>query len=880
MTLHCCDQNRRRLVADHPTLNGIDHLEVIDADLPSGDPLRQRTLLLRLLKPPPQPKKAAGQPDLSFKVVIRGGERRIDPLVSWVALASSSPPALDPLAHPEEKAVHELVAALPEPEQVLVIRCRERGDFSTYRLRLQRADNDEAPPAWLDPQLAEVAFSFKVECPSELDCLPEHACPPEQRLEPPIDYLARDYPSLRRLVLDRLTQLVPDWRERSAADLGVVLAELIAYVADQLSYQLDAIGTEAYLDTARLRTSLRRHALLVDYHLDDGCNARVWLHLPTGAQAPESGIALPPEPLRFLTRLPDLPRRLVPGSREEQEAMAADPLVFESLPTAHPTTLHLAHNRIDLHTWGDDRCCLPAGSTRATLVGHLPNLKPGDPLLFEEVLGPLTGAAADADPRHRHVVRLTSVQAFAPPDPAPGAAPVPLRDPLPIPPLMITEVAWAPEDALPFALCLSATSEDGRTVEKVSVARGNLVLADHGLSLPSEDLGAVPQPRLSYPPERDQGRCELPAGEPIPPRYNPGLSRAPLTFVAPPVDPSQPVATLAGSGLGTTAALWLEQGPPDASGAPPSRWFPLPDLLSCGADDRCFVAEVEHDGSTRLRFGDDVHGRRPDPGTRFLAHARIGNGRSGNVGAGAIAHLVASGPAVESIDAGGIRNPLPAFGGRDPEDAAAVRRRAPQAFRSQKRAVTPADYAFFAERFPGVQRAAASLRWTGSWHTVFLTVDRLGGVAIDPAFEAALLLHLEPYRMAGHDLEINDPIPVPLEVGLHVCVKPGHLRAHVRARLLAVLGNRRLADGRLGHFHPDRWSFGQTVYLSGIQAAARSVPGVASVDVTTFQRQGLADPSHRERGFLALSRLEIPRLDNDRNHPDRGVLLLDLNGGN
>ena len=66
---------------------------------------------------------------------------------------------------------------------------------------------------------------------------------------------------------------------RREADLGIALAELIAYVGDPLSYQQDAVATEAYLQTARSRISLRRHALLVDYHVHDGCNARTWMQL-------------------------------------------------------------------------------------------------------------------------------------------------------------------------------------------------------------------------------------------------------------------------------------------------------------------------------------------------------------------------------------------------------------------------------------------------------------------------------------------------------------------------------------------------------------------------------------------------------------------------
>ena len=189
-----------------------------------------------------------------------------------------------------------------------------------------------------------------------------------------------------------------------------------------------------------------------------------------------------------------------------------------------------------------------------------------------------------------------------------------------------------------------------------------------------------------------------------------------------------------------------------------------------------------------------------------------------------------------------VRNPLPAHGGVDMEDAAVVRRRAPEAFRRQERAVTPADYAAVTERLPAVQRAAATLRWTGSWHTVFVTVDRVGGVPMDAGFEDTLTRHVDRYRMAGHDLEFNDPVHVSLELDLLVCVAATHFRADVHAGLLEVLSNRVLADGRRGLFHPDNFSFGQTVYLSPIYAAARQVAGVASVQVTLFQRQGTPDP--------------------------------------
>jgi hypothetical protein len=194
--------------------------------------------------------------------------------------------------------------------------------------------------------------------------------------------------------------------------------------------------------------------------------------------------------------------------------------------------------------------------------------------------------------------------------------------------------------------------------------------------------------------------------------------------------------------------------------------------------------------------------------------------------------------------------------------------------------VTPEDYEAVVGGFPGVQRAAATPRWTGSWHTMFVTMDRAGGARLDDGLRGELADFVEPYRMAGHDLAFDDPIHVPLEIDMTVCVDAEHFRSDVKRALLDVLGNRALADGRRGLFHPDAWTFGQPVYLSRLYAAARSVEGVEAVEITHAGRQGQgADPKFLQDGVLTLARLEIAQLDNDRNFPEHGVLRLALHGG-
>ena len=156
-----------------------------------------------------------------------------------------------------------------------------------------------------------------------------------------------------------------------------------------------------------------------------------------------------------------------------------------------------------------------------------------------------------------------------------------------------------------------------------------------------------------------------------------------------------------------------------------------------------------------------------------------------------------------------------------------MRRDAPQAFRTQERAVTAADYAAAAERRPDVQRAAATFRWTGSWHTVFVTPDRFGGAAVDDTFEARLRRHLERFRMAGYDLEVE-----------RAALRAARCRAAYlrQGRTTSAPTCCRPCDvccratscptARSGVFHPDNFTFGQPVYLSRVIAAAQAVEGV------------------------------------------------------
>jgi hypothetical protein len=809
-----CRENDRRALVIASALNGIDFLEVT-AD--------QATLRLFFLKPIPA--DGFGLPASPQNVRIRGGVR-----IRGI----------------------EATAVRRAGEQLLEIDVSEPGDFSTYTLLVDSAA--------LDPVFAQVDFGFKAGCPNRFDCQPLEECKPEPIDDPAVDYLAKDYASFRQALVDFLTTRLPDWTERHEADLLIALLEAIAYTGDHLSYFQDAVANEPYLQTARQRVSVRRHARLIDYRMHDGASARAFVHFTLGAGA--SGVV--PAGTAILARLdrplgalvPPLPS-VLPAALEAQ-ALAAAAAVFE---TMEGVAVDADLNRIVIHSWGNRECCLPRGVTRADLQTDLTaKLHRGDYLLFEEVRGPATGLEPDADRAHRQVVRLTEVALTSDP----------------VLTLALTRVTWAAADALRFPLCLSATASRGQlagsTIENVSVARGNLALADHGRRLADPWFPEDPAQ-----PGAEGIETGLRA-------FRFQLERGPLTFRAPLPTEDAPASALQAVDPGEAVPevrLVVRRNLVDQSD-----WRPIgPDLLAADPFQHRFVVETDNQGRALLRFGDNVFGEAPSKGSFLRATYRVGVGSPGNVGADALAHLFASG-GLPDISA--VRNPLAAWGGIDPQPIEQVKQLAPAAFRAEQlRAVTEDDYVRAAEKHPLVSKAVAQFRWTGSWHTVFITVDPQGQAEVTPELKARVHDWVTRFTLAGYDLEIRPPVYVALDVGVDVCVERDHFRPDVEAAVLRVLSGRRLPGGGVGFFHPDNFTFGQPLFLSRLYAAVESVAGVDSAIVTRFRRQDQYDPepnrpattANLDRGFVSMAGLEVLRVDNDPSFPENGTLRLRMRGG-
>jgi len=831
---YCSTSIRRQRVADSDVdmggglkLNGIDFVEVVDGAAPDPE-LAQRILLLTFLK---SDGVAALGPD---NFAINGGSRITGIRVTGVA------PGSDNLT--------------------LQLTVNKAGDFSTYRLALRQSLIDDEPPANMDSQLSAVDFSFKVECPSDFDCADPDPPLPARPVGPPTDYLTRDWAGFRQLMLDRMSSTMPGWTERNPADLGVTLVELLADAADKVSWLQDAIGTEAFFEKARYRQSLVRHARLLGYRPGEGSNARTAVAVTADQDRLGPGPAIA-RGARFLTPpvQRDVPQPVVlprdPGLFED--LIQRGSIVFEAMEPLKD--LRVARNAMIIHNWGDKGCCLLPGATSAHLVGAPADLglAKGDLLVLEERI-PFGGAPEDPpDPDHRQVVRL-------------AADPVARQDPLFE--LELTEIRWHGEDALHFALPLD---EVGGLPS--SVARGNVVMVDEGRTVDyavkggaagEDELATGDETRTGLLPDDGPGsvmRLRLNAGGVVRAvAYYPETARTvPAARALRPV--GTPVAAVALNGDGEV-------------------WDAVPDLL---ASDR-FAPHVVVEpgtapGAAYVRFGDGVLGRLPTDGATFKARIRNGGGSRGNIGSSAIAHVVtADGAGIGTVD-----NPLPAIGGIEPESRRAIQIAAPQSFRTLRRAVTVEDYTKVAARHPSVARAYGRRTWTGSWYTITLAIDLVGGGEIEDAFEEDLRAFIEGQRLAGHDLEIVSPIFVALDLIFYVCAKPDIYAADVRRDLLNLFSDRDLPDGTHGLFHPDVIGFGQDVLLSPLIARAMEVPGVAWIatrngagePVGRFTRMDHPDTDYTDDGAIPIAPGEIARLDNDQSRPEMGRVHFIVEGG-
>lgn len=749
-----------------------------------------------------------------------------------------------------------------EEHLTLALQVDAPGDFSTYTLAVPSPDLDE----FFD----HVGFSFKANCPSDLDCeAAAVVCPPVTADVPPINYLAKDFQSFRQALLDFSVLRYPQWQERSEGDFGIMFLEALSALADDLSYTQDRIAAEAMISTATQRRSIVRHARLVDYQPSPTTSSTVFLQFELVQPSPDGPLAQIPFGVQVSARAPDgtlVPFETGTGLRARLldntgRALAVSPGVVANY-------LWNAGNVIPY--WFDDSCrCLQTGATQMYVLGHGFNFQPQQQLLVE------TQAETSADPPIRQIVTLLA--AGDPSGPWASEEYDPLFFCSPPSPLgtPITRIAWQPSDKLVSARDLTRTT-----------LAGNIVLATQGATIANEQFFTTVAPPGSATPTtivRTGGRPTNPDGTPgTPPSlqlYT--LANAPLAYVPQ---------------LASDGSTPLEPEIVMSEAEDPIAWSSVPSLLQAQPSDTSFTLDsvryskiaqnsdgtqqYDYDGDTgdTIRFGDSIFGLNPDDGTFFTVTYRTSAGAAGNVAADAVTIIRETDASAYNLES--ATNPLPATGGVDSQPLESVQRLAPQWFRNQLlRAVLPPDYVAAAEQLQWVENAGTTFRWTGSWLTVFTTPQAVGSETISIAQQTQLIDLLNRYRMAGYESYVPSPRYLSIDLLIELCAQPTVFTGDVEGDVVAALSPAGPPGGPPGFFAIGAFTFGQSLWRSSLEAAIQAVFGVAGVLRIRVRVRG------QNVGFVAMHDAvnvaidQIIRCDNDPSAPERGSISVVAMGG-
>lgn len=299
-------------------------------------------------------------------------------------------------------------------------------------------------------------------------------------------------------------------------------------------------------------------------------------------------------------------------------------------------------------------------------------------------------------------------------------------------------------------------------------------------------------------------------------------------------------------------------------------WTEQPTLAESAADAQEFTTALDDADQATVTFGDGIHGAKPPKGKdNIRARYRRGMGENGNVESNGVSLLLDAIPGLQKVT-----NPLPTFGGLDPERIDQIRRNAPGSLRTFGRSVSVQDYASLALNFPGVAKASAV--WIDH-HAARAGVIpepyvRLTIATTEPTLKTqpTFLIRLREFLDARRDPTVSLRLvfaeQVFIEVHVDVEIEDRYPHGATTAAVREALSPGKKVRGTPGFFGSDRLQLGQSLNLSDLYLAIHSVPGVRRALVKRFGRAP-ADPQSLVENSILLQSNELAVLQNSLTDP-------------
>lgn len=315
-------------------------------------------------------------------------------------------------------------------------------------------------------------------------------------------------------------------------------------------------------------------------------------------------------------------------------------------------------------------------------------------------------------------------------------------------------------------------------------------------------------------------------------------------------------------------------------------WQPIDDLLAAGAevpvpDSRqplgsrtlpdlpTKVYQLDPESGT-VRFGNGTHGARPPFGASIRASYDYGAGRRGNLGAN---NINSSSALPASLK---VKQPIPTWGGADPETVADGERHIARYLQHRDRLVTVNDFETITKRTPGVDvgrvevlpafnpRANLAEPGAAPGGVTLLLVPQydphhLLAPQPDRLFLDAVCEYIDSRRLVTTEVFLRGPSyqDIWISVGIEVegQTSLAVVSQEVKKTLEDFLHPLDRVNANLREVDQQGWDLNKTVHRLELWAIANRVPGVRLVNGLV-----LYDKNGTEQEFIEIRGLELPRV--------------------
>lgn len=593
---------------------------------------------------------------------------------------------------------------------------------------------------------------------------------------PRLDYLAKDYDSFKTLIENELSFNDPSWKEKNPADMMVMISEVLAYAGDYLSYEQDTAATEAYLSTARLDRSIKRHSRLLDYSIKPRANSRTWVQVCV-----KTDIDIP-QGTPLLCGINES-RNITLREEEFIDRKGGKEIIYE---TMHAITALEPLNEMKIYDWGLRLFLMKKGATEVALEGEVP-LHKGDVIIFSSVSGKT----------QRQSVRLIDDAIIK-------------KDRLTS--KVYSSIKWHREDAL-----------REEWLNEDCVVYGNIVMADRGETVFYEEMEITCINQTFY---SMLNFSNLVYSE----RYDhsAALNNAAWNSLKQNIYHVNPAITLFESAKNYSEIDTEKYDVKFEINSLP--WIPVQDFLASTPYSRHIVVEEEAE-KTYVRFGDGVYSSFPSEWNNYFARYRITAKSDTKIAAEAISQIYTG-----EFDDGILKvtNLVSVVGDYSVESHELTRKMAPLLHKSRKNLAIPNDYINKLVSEYDVRDAFFKKGWSGSrevYELYIYPIKKMSQNRLDYISQSLAI-----NKIIDHRYSLLFYKPLYLHVLLDVKIASAVMENSVLQKLRARFLNEFYDEFTNGFFNPENFTFGTGLYKSEFIKAAMEIDGVESVKLNSFQK--------------------------------------------